>query len=246
MGSELTRRGVSTLGEAWSAYAIETAPDVIEQIHRDHARDGARVHRTNTFRAQPRLFPDRWEAMVRKAILLARSGGGRIAGSIAPVFDCYRPDLSPGEASRAAHAAMANAFEGVDLLICETFPSAVEARVAVEEAVKTRKETWVALTAGPDGTLLTPSQLAAAARDCVHAGAGAVLVCCTGASLTLPYVEALSTLGVPFGAYANGGDDYNGSHERYAAFARTWVDVGASLVGACCGASISGLKSMNV
>ena len=27
----------------------------------------------------------------------------RVAGSIAPVMDCYRPDLSPGEAARAEH-----------------------------------------------------------------------------------------------------------------------------------------------
>src|SRR5262245_41802836 len=96
MGTEIAARGVSTDDPTWSAGALATAPDVVREIHVDYVRAGAVVHRTNTFRTQPRLFADRWRDLLRTAVRLAREAGApRVAGSIAPVFDCYRPDLSP-------------------------------------------------------------------------------------------------------------------------------------------------------
>ncbi|MBX3189533.1 MAG: homocysteine S-methyltransferase family protein [Labilithrix sp.] len=258
MGTELAARGVETPAPGWSAYAIDTHPDVVAEIHRDYAAAGAQVHRTNTFRTQPRIFPDRYRSLTERAYVLARRGvtlagrwkpPPRFAGSLAPVFDCYRPDLSPPESeARAAHRAMASALAdaGVDLVLCETFPHHGEAIVAVEEAAETGLEVWISLTAGPDGSLLSPEAMERAARDCVIAGATSVLVCCTAASLTLPYVERLARLDVPFGAYANAGDARDGmgwgapSEEaaaRYAAVAQTWTDAGASIVGSCCGTS---------
>jgi S-methylmethionine-dependent homocysteine/selenocysteine methylase len=260
MGTELAARGVDTTGEGWSAYAIDVAPEVVRAIHVDYMRAGAAVHRTNTFRTQPRIFPDRWEVLTQAAVRLAREAcpvPARVAGSIAPVFDCYRPDLSPSsDEARTAHRALARRLHqsGVDLLVCETFPHAGEARLAVEEAVKTGLETWAALTAGPDGTLMTPSAMEQAARGCVAAGARAVLVCCTGARLTLPYVERLAGIGVPFGAYANAGEAADGlgwgqagAAERYLAIARSWVEAGATILGACCGtgpAHIAALRTL--
>jgi S-methylmethionine-dependent homocysteine/selenocysteine methylase len=259
MGTELAARGVPTPEPGWSAHALESAPDIVCSLHREYVHAGASVLRTNTFRTQPRIFPDRWQDLVRTAVHLARAGskatepaaetreGIRIAGSIAPVYDCYRPDLSPAEdEARHAHGALARtlAAERVDLIVCETFPHAGEARIAVEEAVRTGLETWVALTAGPDGSLMTPEAMELAARDCAAAGARAVLVCCTGARVTLPYVERLARIGVPFGAYANAGDvadglgwNVEGAAERYVDLARAWRDAGATIIGSCCGTS---------
>jgi S-methylmethionine-dependent homocysteine/selenocysteine methylase len=136
-----------------------------------------------------------------------------LAGSLAPVEDCYRPDLSPpGDLARSVHRAVATALAeaGVDRIVCETFPHPGEARIAVEEATKTGLPTWVALTAGPDGGLLDPHELGRAARDCVRAGAAAVLVCCTSARLTLPYLEEVAKARVQFGAYASAGGPSDG------------------------------------
>jgi S-methylmethionine-dependent homocysteine/selenocysteine methylase len=136
------------------------------------------------------------------------------------------------------------ADEGVDLLLCETFPNAIEAVVAVEEAARTGLETWVALTAGPLASLMTPAEMAHAARLCVEAGAHAVLVGCTPALRTLPFVERLAEIGVPTGAYANAGReddaigwsaDPNEGARTYASLALGWVAAGASIVGGCCG-----------
>ena len=259
MGTELGRRGVATPAPGWSAYALESSPESVRDIHRAYAVAGAQAHRGNTFRTQPKLFPERYVELALRAHALLRQGlasagvpdpdaGGSSFGCMAPIEDCYRPDLSPPESvARGAHRKMASALRdaGYARIVCETFPHAAEARIAVEEAVATGLETWLALTAGPDGALMSPEAMERAARDGVAAGARAVLVCCTSAAMTGAYVERLARIGVPFGAYANAGDPAAGlgwaaepmrAAAAYATLAAEWVAAGASIVGACCGA----------
>lgn len=250
LGTELSRLGHDTSAPLWSARALAAAPAAVRALHAAYAQAGARVHTANTFRTQPGVAGADWQVLLARAVSLCREAvgatGGRVAGSMAPIADCYRPDLSPPQ-PRAAHRAMARALAGAgcDLLLVETFPHAGEARVAVEEAAATGLPVWVALTAGPDADLLTPGQLAAGAREAVAAGARAALVNCVPAARTLPYVRALADLGVPFGAYANAGHpteglgwstpDVKDAARRYADLAAEWVDAGATLVGSCCG-----------
>lgn len=256
IGTELAARGVPTPLPLWSAAAIDSAPQVIADIHRDYANAGATVHTANTFRTKRRTVGDDWLRLTRQAVSLARNNvpaGHRVAGSIAPLEDCYRPDLSPGRAARGDHREMANALADAhcDLLLCETFPNLDEALVAVEEAVRTGLETWLALTAGPDANLLTPEQMVRGARQAVEGGVAAVLVNCTPARATLAFIEALrdADLGVPIGAYANAGsvDDQMGWQSagefaskqqgatRYCELAEQWAAAGATLIGGCCG-----------
>ena len=249
MGTELAARGVATPLPGWSAHALQDAPDEVLAVHRAYAAAGAQIHTTNTFRTRRRIFADDWERLARKAVRLAReAGGGRVAGSIAPLEDCYRPDLSPAPAvARAEHAELAAvlADAGCDLLLCETFPHVGEALIAVEVAVATGLPTWVSLTAGPNADLLRPEAVAHAGRQAVERGATCVLVNCVPARATLSYVQAMdqADLGVPVGCYANAGaaDDEIGwrptpfGPDRYAELAASWRTAGASVIGGCCG-----------
>ena len=98
MGTELTRRGVALPLPAWSAIALDEAPELVAAVHRDYVAAGATVHTANTFRTKRRTVGSRWEELARRAVRIAREsvGGWRVAGSIAPLEDCYRPDLQPG------------------------------------------------------------------------------------------------------------------------------------------------------
>lgn len=252
MGTELLARGVETPIPAWSAAALETAPDVVQRIHRDYAAAGATVHTANTFRTKRRQLGDAWEALAKKAVELAKRAipaGHRVAGSIAPLEDCYRPDLSPPpDVARAEHRELARtlAAAGADLLLCETFPSPTEALIAVEEAVATDLETWLALTAGPDGKLLTPEAVAETAFEAVKRGAALVLVNCVSLPAIGAFVDELARTGIPFGAYANAGKPEElmgwtmktpppGAPEAYAEAAARWAAKGAVVIGSCCG-----------
>jgi S-methylmethionine-dependent homocysteine/selenocysteine methylase len=249
MGTALLERGQLTPPPEWSALALRENPALVAALHRDYAAAGAQVHTANSFRTRRRSCPEDWERLARLAVQLCRAsvGSGRVAGSMAPLEDCYRPDLSPA-APRPEHRELARvlADAGCDLLLCETFPHVGEALIAVEEAVATGVETWVSFTAGPSGDLLSPAQIRRGAAEAVSRGARAVLVNCVPASATLPFVEALAGLGVPFGAYANAGHPDEGmgwaspaphpeAAARYRDLAQSWVDAGASLVGSCCG-----------
>ena len=250
LGTELDRRGVDTSLPLWSARALLEVPEVVAAIHRDYAAAGATVHTANTFRTRRGTLGDRWREVTMQAVRIARDAvptSQRIAGSLAPIEDCYRPDLSPAD-PRPEHRAMARALAdgGADLILCETFPHVGEGLVAVEEAVATGLPTWAAFTAGPGADLLTPAQIGEAARGAIERGAEAVLVNCVPAVRTLEFLRPLAGLGVPFGAYANAGapDDRVGwqspedtpeAAARYADLAREWLALGATLVGACCG-----------
>lgn len=246
LGTELLRRGVPTPLPLWSAWALRHDPDAVAAIHRDYAAAGATLHTTNTFRTKRRQVGEDWDELARAAVRIARAAvpsDHRIAGSIAPLEDCYRPDLSPPD-PRPEHRELARllAEEGCDVLLCETFPHVGEALVAVDEAVGTGVPTWASFTAGPDADLLTPDQVHEAARQARERGAACILVNCIPASRTLEYLHAID-VGVPFGAYANAGhvDEEMGwapsehAPALYADLAQTWVDAGATLLGACCG-----------
>ncbi len=246
VGTELAARGVPTPLPLWSAAAIRQAPDVLADIHRAYADAGATVHTANTFRTKRRTIGADWRTLVREAVAIARSAIGsshRLAGSIAPLEDCYRPDLSPPDAE-AEHRelALALAHDGVDLLLCETFPHPAEAVAATRAAASTGLPVWTSLTAGPWDALLTPEAVTLAAEQVVAAGAQAVLVNCSKPRTAVAYVAALAGLGVPFGCYANAGDTDDGlgwghpeAPEAYAELAQGWVQEGATLIGSCCG-----------
>lgn len=257
MGTELAARGVGTPAPAWSAAAIDRAPEVIAAIHRDYAAAGATVHTANTFRTKRRQVPDRWEDLARRAVGIARASvppEHRVAGSIAPLEDCYRPDLSP-EDPRPEHRELARALAdaGVDLLLCETFPHVGEALIAVEEAARTGLPVWVAFTAGPEATLLSPEAIEAGAREAVRRGASAVLINCTPARETQRFVDRIAGIGVPFGAYANAGSAADGlgwgdvgpeAAEIYADLAEGWARAGATLIGGCCGTGPAHIRAL--
>lgn len=266
LGTELAARGVETPAPLWSAAALRDARgcDVVRAIHRDYARAGATVHTANTFRTKRRQAGSAWAELLARAVSLAREAvrdvdpRHRVAGSMAPLEDCYRPDLSPaGARQEHREVAQALAAAGVDVLLCETFPHVGEALVALEEAVATGVEAWVSFTAGPDADLLSPEDVGVAAREAAARGARAVLVNCTPAARTLAYVERLAACGVPFGAYANAGAaaeglgwrDGQGSSAaaRYADLARGWLEAGATIVGGCCGtgpAHVAALRAL--
>ncbi len=265
MGSELSRRGVDTSLPLWSARALISAPGVVRDIHASYARAGATHHRVNTFRARRRTAGEQWETLARRAVQLAREALERdgqrrsrarteleaaiIIGSVGPLEDCYRPDLAPpNDQARPEHEELVRVLreEGLDLLMCETFPSPREAIVATEVCKRSGATTWTSLTAGPSGDVMTPAAMRQAARDVVAAGADAVLVNCVAAEIVDPYLDAIASAGVPFGVYANAArwNEPGVSAERYAELTARWRERGASILGACCGTGPSYIHAM--
>ena len=249
MGTELVAAGLPLAGPRWSARANLEAGEHVAGIHRSYAEAGATLHTANTFRTQPRAFGSGWDTALRTAVRLAREAvpdGQAVLGSMAPVEDCYRPDRSPGAASREEHRMVARALAdaGCDIVLCETFCAEPEVEVAVEEAIRTGLPVWLSLTAGPFGTLMSPSKLGGLASRLATYGVERLLVNCVSATRVEPYVAAVASTGVPFGVYANAGHEEEGlgwgaspesAAAKYAELATGWVHAGATVVGGCCG-----------
>ena len=226
-----------------------SAPSAVSDLHQEYAEAGAHVLTANTFRTRPNDVGPAWSQLATHAVALAKTGRGthrqcRVAGSIAPHRDCYRPDLATVDAG-PVHGAVAAvlAGAGVDLILVETFPHVPEALAALEGAVQTGVETWLSFTAGPCGTLLSPDEVHKGAEAAVKMGASAVLINCIPTGEVARFLPALTDLSVPFGVYANAGSPEDGigwtdptdGPRKYADIAEAWVDAGATIIGSCCG-----------
>lgn len=173
-----------------------------------------------------------------------------VAGSIAPVEDCYEPDLVPSEDElNAEHAVLARnlADAGVDLILVETMNTIREAVAAGNAAHATGKPLWVSFTLGADNRLLSGETLHDAVNAIMPFAPQAVLVNC------IPVAQinsALTTLKpavagrCEIGAYGNVGhvDDVVGwtltdavSPAAYTDAAKEWHKLGAGIIGGCCG-----------
>ena len=258
-GTELARRGVDTRGPLFSAKALldEAGRVQLRAIHREYLAAGAEVITAATFRTTPRAvlragYEGGWAQLLELAVAEARAacaeaGKGLVAGSMAPLEDCYRPDLrpSPLQAHRE-HALQATVLReaGCDLLLVETVAAADEGLAALEAALSTGLPTWVSAQVAPGGTLPDGSELSAFFRAAAMAGAQALLVNCTPPDGIDLAMDALARCGLPFGAYAHFGETDPAcgwtegpslSPVEYAERASRWAARGALLLGGCCG-----------
>jgi S-methylmethionine-dependent homocysteine/selenocysteine methylase len=248
-GTELGRRGVDTRGTLFSAEALLSGQGlaILRQVHLDYVRAGAQVVTANTFRTNPRKAGARWRELTESAVAIAREGGVFVAGSMAPVEDCYRPELRPSRAvAFREHRQLARALAeaGCDLLLVETVAAADEGMAAVEAAVETGLPVWVAAMAMADGRMRSGDDLAAFFRTARASGAAAALINCVPIAGIDAGLPAVSSCGLPFGAYAHMGDvDARSgwpatpvlSAAAYAAHAARWLRDGATILGGCCG-----------
>jgi S-methylmethionine-dependent homocysteine/selenocysteine methylase len=243
MGSELDRRGIDVRLPLWSARALIDSPDTVSAIHRENAAAGADILTANTFRTQARIVGERAAELTGRAVALAReaaSESGRavlVAGSIAPLADCYRPDLVPGDAElEREHRAHAEnlAAAGADLLLVETMNSVRELLSAARAAAATGRPVVVSCVTNGRGSLLSGESLESALRAVLALRPAAVGVNCVDPFGISREAERLRSAGAPFAVYGNVLSTEAGP-DAYAAIADRWIGGGAAIVGGCCG-----------
>lgn len=260
MGTALEARGVALPAPAWSALAVAERPDDVRAVHQAWAQAGAQVHTVASFRTTRRALSTtpwarRWEDLLQRAVRLCREGAGpgaTVAGSLAPLEDCWRPDLTPSPAectSEHAELAQALAAAGVDLMLVETMPSVRELGAAVAAAAATGLPVWAAVSLGPEGDFLTTQQVRDAAAVAADAGASAFGINCTAVPLIEPLLDAIAHAPHrPPQLLAYGNALFPGSDqvtpEQYADAGQRWYDAGACILGTCCGTTEEHLRAL--
>jgi len=266
IGQELVTRSGDRATPLWSTQVMIDRPHLLRDVHASYFAAGATVATANTYATlRDRLArvgrADQIGMLARDAVTAARTardthGSGRVAGSIGPLVQSYRPDLCPPAAEAAAIYAepVAAIAPGVDLLLLETMSSVDQARGAMMAARETDLPVWLAVSVmDEDGTRLRSGEpLAALAPLMAELPPDALLINCAPPEAIDQGLDTLKGFGLPFGAYANGftriGEGFLGPaptvdalqsrHDltpaAHAAAAMAWIDRGATIVGGCC------------
>lgn len=259
MGTELTHRGVDTSPPLWSARALDDAPEILRAVHLENLEAGADVLTANTFRTHERSAgsPEESDRLTRAAVGMAREAASRVrrpvfvAGSLAPLEDCYRPELVPDFAALAReHGEQARrlAAAGVDLILIETMNAERECLAAAGAALATGLPVVASMVTGGNGRLLSGGRIVDVAAVLLSSERHPVAlgINCVPARLIGDDLDVLAgaARGVPLAAYANTGRplDFVGraytdpiAPGDYAGLAARWIASGARLVGGCCG-----------
>jgi methionine synthase / methylenetetrahydrofolate reductase(NADPH) len=255
MGSLLYERGVFVTQNFEQLNVAR--PEVVAKIHEDYVTAGAQVIETNTFGANSFCLDrhglgDQVRAYNLAGARLARKVAGEdvwVAGSIGPT------GLVPGVATSTELEQVAATFAeqaaalvegGVDLFVLETFRHLEEIRIAIEAARRAApglpiiaSMAFNASETAADGS--TPEQIAIMLRDW---GADVLGVNCgDGPQLALAVAERMRRAGVPLCVQPNAGLPrtvdgrllYMATPEYFDVFARRTIQLGATMVGGCCG-----------
>ncbi len=264
VGTEIQRRGVETPIPLWSASALLNNPDIVYQIHSDYISSGARVIKSNTFRTTKRVFKkskikDQSKELTALAVKLAQqaiddsttNGTVFLGGVVAPLEDCYSPELIPDEneiiEEHGEHIANLK-NSGVDFIALETFNSITEAKLALQVAAELNMPTWVSFVCTDNETLLSGEKIADAVKVIEELNPFAVLLnCMPPEKITGALKELKLCTSLPVGIYGNGmGKPHNEtgwayeenislSGAKYAMYGKEWEKIGAQLIGGCCG-----------
>jgi homocysteine S-methyltransferase len=270
MGTELERRGYSTTLPLWSAMANLEAPVLVKQIHDDYVAAGADIITTNTFRTTSYTFSKVGKAelaphLTRLAVELARESAvqsGRevmVAGSLAPLEDCYRPDLVPdAEVIEREYVTQIDLLisTGVDLILAETMINRDEARFISSYLHKCRFPYMMSFTITGEN-LLDGTSLKSVVPDIILHEPMALLLNCRSTSQISAGLSLLQDLYAgSVGAYGNGPGRPDattgwelqaGGIEDYLRAVRHWVELGVLIVGGCCGTTpdhIAAIRSL--
>jgi len=273
MGTELQRRGYKTTLPLWSASANTEAGELVTQIHKDYLDAGADIAVTNTFRTTPRTYKkiglgesEAYEAL-RQSVAAAQRATASIkhrpafvAGSIAPLEDCYEPDLVPEDGVlEAEHTQLANwlAESGVDFLLPETINSRREAYAMAKASAATGLPFIISFVVNADGSLLDGTPLSDAVALTDLPGRVAVMLNCRPIDILAPAFAQLSQVfGGIKGVYPNGigqphpdqgwvFQENSDSIAKYLSAVQAWQAQGARIIGGCCGTTPAYLQALS-
>lgn len=250
-------------------------PERIQELHNRYITAGAQIILTNSFGGNPfRLKLHNLQEQVyelnKAAAINARAAADKaphkvfVAGSMGPTGELLQPmGTMTFEEAKAAFAAQAWGLVdgGVDVLWIETMSDLDEVRAAIEGAraagsdtslpvvatlsFDTNGRTMMGVTAAEAVTKLRPYELAAVGANCGQnlPDTMAAIQEMRGVDPQIPLI-AKANAGIP-----KWGEDgqliYDGTPEVMAGFAYHVHQLGAQLIGACCGSSPETIAAMH-
>tara|TARA_B110000438_G_C15789118_1_gene639821 strand:+ start:1173 stop:2000 length:828 start_codon:yes stop_codon:yes gene_type:complete len=268
MGSELIHRGEALPNHIWSANSNFNNPELVYQIHKDYIDAGSNFITTNTFRTTPRAYKKTGLctsdsiAMAHRSLKIAVRLANKVAndklkilGSIAPLEDCYKPGLFPGEEIAKNEFRQIGAWlvdEGIHIFLIETMNSISETKTCLDAILQFNIPIWVSFVLKNSMEILSGEKLVDAIRILKNYNIDCLLLNCNPLYRT---VDAMSIVAKnwerDWGIYPNlgiGEPSPDGiinqiySDKEYMSVIDKSIELGANVLGGCCGSSINHIK----
>ena len=279
MGDEIGVRLEGAATGLWSAKAMVEVPDLVVDLHKEYIDAGARIIITNTYSTIPSYLGK--EGMEDRYVELTRLGGElaqravaesgedvRIAGSLPPLAESYRPDrVPPVEEASPIYRNIAEALRDyVDMYICETMSTAAEAVTASTQALKygDGKPVFVSWTLNETpGAGLRSGESIQTAFDALSDLdiAGFMFNCAFPEAIEAALQELRPLTDKPLGCYPNRTNEIKSGwtldnevelgkrsdidEQYFVAWSRRCIDAGATMVGGCCSIGPTFIKALS-
>lgn len=240
-------------------------PDIVERIHREYVEAGSEIIETNTFSAnRSRLAEYHLENKIKdiniKGVEIAKRVAGNkvyVAGAVGPTGKLIEPigKLRKHELKDIFKEQIEYLLEGgVDLIILETFVSLDELDQAIDAALQLTNIPIIAQKAfTEDSSILSGDFPIEVVEHIIQKGIDIVGANCSVGPQRIYgiikklhrdgiYLTAQPAAGIPI--IQNGRSVYHATPEYLASYARELVEMGVSVIGACCGSTPQHIKAM--
>jgi len=268
-GTEIERRGVPQLENAWNGGGALSHPEVLRAVHEDYIREGAEIVIANTFATHRHALRDagvehQFEAFNRCGVELAKEARARmqapdvlVAGGLS--YWAWSDNWPAPEDLRAGTEEQASimAEAGADLLMLEMMVDIDRMLVTLDAAQEGGLPVWVGLSCKPDESgamLLLRGGLLAEALDAIKGkNVPLVSIMHTEVEHIDPCLDIVANRwSGPIGVYAHSARWVDGvclfdvtiSPEDYAAHAKSWLEHGVQVIGGCCGLGVDHIKAL--
>ena len=266
LGSILLDRANKSSSGLWSAQFLLDDPEAIKSLYEEYIGVGSDLITTNTYSTIPSyLNKEKISAKMPELIDIAgklakevadRHEHVRVAGSLPPLEESYRPDLvlTEGEALPIYKTLIEGLLPYVDIFLCETISSIQETQNVLKALDLYNKEIpiWLSWTLKEDkkDLLRSGESIEEAFKFAEKYNPEAYLFNCTDPNAISSGLEVLQRLtDKPIGGYPNVFSVPDGwtldndvvtlkndlTKESFSSFCQTWKEKGASIFGGCCG-----------
>jgi len=266
LGSILLDRANKSSSGLWSAQFLLDDPEVIKALYEEYIGVGSDLITTNTYSTIPSyLNKEKISAKMPELIDIAgklakevadRHEHVRVAGSLPPLEESYRPDLvlTDGEALPIYKTLIEGLLPYVDIFLCETISSVQETQNVLKALDFYNKDIpiWLSWTLKEDkkDLLRSGESIEEAFKFAEKFNPEAYLFNCTDPNAISSGLEVLQRLtDKPIGGYPNVFSVPDGwtldndvetlkndlTKESFSSFCQVWQEKGASIFGGCCG-----------
>ncbi len=267
-GTEVERRGVPPVNNAWNGGGALTHPDILRQIHEDYIDLGAQIVISNTFATSKYVLEDaNWEEhfdlLNRKGVTLAIEARDNknmpdvlVAAGLAHWAWTTDPSLEKLQNDTDAQVAIM-AEAGADLFMLEMMHMLDRTLILIESAQKTGLPVWVGFSCRvkEDGVvrLLSGEPLADALSAIKDKNIPLVSIMHTDVSYIDAALEVLKEHWSGYmGIYAHSGQHIEDrwryedviSPQEYAAKCQQWMNEGVQMIGGCCGIGTNHIEEL--